>query len=99
VNAHSLRSMFRRRHLAPLTVLFLLSLVVVCGLTAGTAQPSAQASIGNGGGSQLPPEFAQKTREDMEKDFNDDDLKVKGQEPRGKWAYGGGFELPVTDSS
>ena len=92
MNAHSLRPTFRRQHLAPLTALLLFSLVSVCGLTAGTAQPSAQASAGDGRGHQLPPEFAKTKPEDIEKDFNDYDLKVKDQNPRGKWAYGIGVD-------
>ena len=38
MNAHNLRPMLRRRNLAPITTFFLLSLVVVFGISAGTAQ-------------------------------------------------------------
>ena len=38
MNAHTLRSKFRRQNLVPLTAAFLLLLVAVCGLVAGRAQ-------------------------------------------------------------
>ena len=40
MNAHGLRSMFSRRNLAPLTILFLFLLVAVCGFVASGAQQS-----------------------------------------------------------
>jgi hypothetical protein len=85
MNSHISRAMFGRQHLLPLVAFLLFSLVAVCGLMAGTAPSSAQAGGGNGGGNQLPPEFARANPEDTKKDFNDDDLKLKGQKPRGKW--------------
>ncbi len=84
MHAHRLRPMFGRRNLGPLTAFFLLSLVVVCGLTASTTQSSAESSAGNGRGNQLPPESNNQHPED---EFNDDDLKVKGEKPRGKWSF------------
>jgi hypothetical protein len=38
MNAHSLRSMLNRRNLVPLIILFLFSVVVVCGFAASRAQ-------------------------------------------------------------
>lgn len=82
MNAHSLRSILRRENLIPLTFLSLFSILVVCGFAAGTTQSSAEARDGNGRGNQIPPEF----NPNPEKEFNDDDLKVKGQKkPGGAW--------------
>ena len=86
MHAHRSRTMLRRRNFVPLTTLFLFALMVVCGFTASTTQSSAKASVGSGRGNQLPPEFANPNPEDAKKDFNDDDLKVKEQKPRGKLA-------------
>ena len=82
MRAHQLRSMLRRQNTIPSTIFFLLALVAVCGFTAGSGPSSAEASVGNGRGSQIPPEF----NPNPEKEFNDDDLKVKDQKkPRGAW--------------
>jgi hypothetical protein len=80
--------MFNRRNVVPFTAFFLLVVTFVCGLTTGMMQSSAEANVGNGRGNQRPPEFANQTAEDIKKEFNDDDLKVKGEKPRGKWGYG-----------
>ena len=84
MNAHGLRSIFRSHNLLPLTAFSLLSLVVICGLTASTVRSSATAGGGSGQGSQKPPFLR---REDISKEFNDDDLKVKGDKPGGNWRY------------
>lgn len=88
MNTHRLRSLFSRQNVAPLTVFFLLMVIVVCGFIASTGQSSAEASVGDGRGNQIPPEFSSSNAEDAKKDFGDDDLKVKEQKPRGKWGYG-----------
>ena len=93
MNTHSLRSMFSRRHAVSFTIFSLLAAVVICGFAVNTVPSSAEASAGNGRGNQLPPEFAKTTIEDIKKDFNDDDLKVKDQKPRGKWDYGLGPDM------
>jgi hypothetical protein len=85
MNAHSLRPMLRRRNFLPLTVLFLSSLVVVCGLVAGAARSSAEGAGGVRSGAQIPPGLSNPNGEDAKKDFDDNDLKVKEQKPRGKW--------------
>lgn len=88
MNAHSLHPIFSRRNAVPLTAFFVLAFIAVCGFAVSATQSSAEASVGDGRGSQLPPEFANMTAEDAKKDFNDDDLKVKEQKkPRGKWGY------------
>jgi hypothetical protein len=87
MNAHSLRSNFSRQNAAPFTIFFLLAVVVIWGL-AVTMQSSAKARVGNGHVNQRPPEFANRSPEDDKKDFNDDDLKVKDQKPRGRWGTG-----------
>jgi hypothetical protein len=84
MNAHRLRSMLSRQNIVPFTFFFLLIVVVVCGFTASTGRSSAEANVVSGRGNQLPPEFSNRKPEDAKKDFNDDDLKVKEQKPRGK---------------
>ena len=94
MNTHGLRPSCRRQDALPFTIFFLLAITAVCGFIASTGQSSAEASVvnaqGNGGGhvNQRPPEFANRSPEDIAKDFNDDDLKVKDQKPRGKWVTG-----------
>ncbi|HEX8146245.1 MAG TPA: hypothetical protein VF591_03500 [Pyrinomonadaceae bacterium] len=86
MNVHSFRSMLRRQNVVTFTFFFSLAVIVACGFTASTMQSPAEASVGQGRGNQLPPEFANQAAEDAKKDFNDDDLKVKDQKPRGKLA-------------
>ncbi|MFL6332227.1 MAG: hypothetical protein ACJ754_02685 [Pyrinomonadaceae bacterium] len=82
MSAHGLRLMSDRRNLAPFTIFFLLAVTVVCGFIASTGRSSAEASVGNGRANQIPPEF----NPNPDKEFNDDDLKVKGQKkPGGAW--------------
>jgi hypothetical protein len=97
MNAHSFRSILCRQNAVPHVIFFLLIVLLVCGLTVSTMQSSAEASVGDGRGNQLPPEFAKTTIEDIKKDFNDDDLKVKDQKPRGKWGYGLGVNKAQFD--
>ena len=84
MNAHSFRSLFGRQNVVPFTAFCSLIIVVVFGLTAGVAQSSATASGGSGSGAQKPPFMPS---EDLSKEFNDDDLKVKDEKARGKWGY------------
>lgn len=87
MNAHRPRSPFGRQNAAPFTVFFFLLIVVaVSGLTAGVVQSSATA----GGGSGQRPPFP--SDEELKKDFDDDDLKVKDDKARGKW----GSDLHMT---
>lgn len=89
MNAHSLRSMFSRQNVAPFTLFFLLFIVVVFGFTAVTEQSAAkEGTIG-----QLPQGTPDPTGEDIKKGFNDEDLKMKGEKPRGKWAFGTVFDM------
>jgi hypothetical protein len=82
VNTHRPGPIFGRQNALPFTILFLLAVAVVCGFIAGTGRSSAEASVGNGRANQIPPEF----NPNPEKEFNDDDLKVKGQKkPGGAW--------------
>lgn len=83
MNAHGFRSMFSRENAAPLTLFFLLFIVVVFGFTAVTEQSAAKEQAV----SQLPQSMPDPTGEDIKKEFNDDDLKVKGEKPRGKWTF------------
>jgi hypothetical protein len=83
MNAHSLRSMFSRQNVVPFTLFFLLFIVVAFGLTAVTEQSAAK----EGAISQIPKSVPGPTGEDIKKEFNDDDLKVKEEKPRGKWGF------------
>ncbi len=93
MNAHRLRSILSRRNAAPLTILVLFSVVVICGFSVGTAGSSAKVVVA-ASNSQIPPGLRGPTGEDLKKEFNDDDLKVNEEKPRGKWAYS-----PVLDMS
>jgi hypothetical protein len=97
MNTHSLRSLFTRRNAVPSIIFFLLAFVVVCGFLASTGQSSAKdGSIGSK--IQLPQGTPGPTGEDIEKEFNDEDLKVKGDKPRGKWAFGTVFDMSQAES-
>lgn len=85
MNAHNLRTIFSRPNAAPLTIFFSLAVIFLCGFAGSTTRHSAEASVGNGRGLQLPPEF---NNPNPEKEFGDDDLKVKEQKkPRGQWNF------------
>ena len=92
MNAHGFRSVLSRRNLAPLTAFFLLSLVVICGLMASTAQTSATA----GGSGQRPPFMSD---EELKKQFNDDDLKEKEDKFTCKCTYGTLLDSKMGDPS
>ncbi len=98
MNAHSLRSMLSRQNVVPFTLLFLLVAIVICGLTAGTQQSAAKEGAA-GSNSQLPKSASDTTDEDIEKEFNDDDLKMKGEKPRGKWAFATVLDMGQFESS
>lgn len=90
MNSHDFRSMLNRPNVAPYTLFFLLTIVCLCGFAVSHIQPSAEASVSNGHGFQLPAEFA---NPNPEREFNDDDLKVKEQKkPRGVWNVSIGFD-------
>lgn len=89
MNAHGFRSILSRRNAAPFTLFFLLFIVVVFGFTAATEQSAAK----DGAISQLPQGTPDPTGEDIKKEFNDEDLKMKGEKPRGKWAFGTVFDV------
>jgi hypothetical protein len=99
MNTH--RSCLRRGrlNLNALMITLLAAAILTFGFAASTAQPSAEASGSNGGGSQLPPELTKTKPEDIEKDFNDEDLKVKGQKPRGEWGFGIGIDKEQFDDA
>jgi hypothetical protein len=86
MHAHRLRAMFGRRNLVPFTFLFLLAGTLLCGLAASTTQSSAKEGEA-GRNLQLPNGLPGPTGEDIQREFNDDDLKVKGEKPRGKWSF------------
>ena len=83
MNAHNFLPRFSRPNIAPFVFFLLLAGIIVCGLTASMGQPPAEASVGTEHANQIPPEF---NNPNPEKEFNDDDLKVKDQKkPRGVW--------------
>lgn len=71
-----------------MTAFFLFSLVVVYVFVVGAAKVLANQSGEVGRNTQRPPGMPGPFGEDIEKEFNDDDLKVKGEKPRGKWGFG-----------
>jgi hypothetical protein len=81
--------MLSRQNIVPFTFFFLLFIVVVSGITAVTEQSAAK----EGAVSQLPQSMPGPTGEDIKKEFNDDDLKVKGEKPRGKWGFSTVFDM------
>jgi hypothetical protein len=84
MNAHGFRTMFSRQNVVPFTLFFLLFIVVVFGLAVGMEQSAAKERAI----SQLPQGTPGPTGEDIKKEFNDDDLKVKEDKARGKWGVG-----------
>jgi len=84
MNTHSLHSLRRRQNVVPFAFFFLLIVAAISGLTAGVLQSSARASGKIGQDPQRPPFMP---NEDIAKEFNDDDLKVKDDKPSGKWTY------------
>lgn len=86
MKAHNRRPILRRQNFVLLTTLFLFWLVAVCGFMVGAARSSA-AVDGVMGGNIQSPAIPGPTGEDIKKEFNDDDLKVKGEKPRGKWGF------------
>ena len=85
MNAHSPRPVLSRQNAVPYVTFFFLAVVVICGFTASTGRSFAEASGGDGRGNQIPPEFV---NPNPEKEFNDDDLKVKERKkPLGEWNF------------
>ncbi len=84
MNAHKHRPILSPQNIVPFTLFFFLAIVVVFGLTAGTEQSAATVSGGSAHGTQKSP-FP--PSEDLAKEFNDDDMKVKGDQPGGNWKY------------
>jgi hypothetical protein len=96
VNAHCRRTILRRRTFAFLTAL--LWSHVVCG--PGTAGSAGKQDGAGGRKVQLPPDLQGLSLEDIKKEFNDDDLKVLEETPRGKWGYGLSYDIPqLNDTS
>ena len=91
--ARTFRPTSVRRNFGSLTVI-LSSLILVCGLTAGTARSSGGQDGGGGRTVQRPPDMPGPFGEDIKKEFNDGDLKVLEEIPRGKWGYGLSYDTP-----
>jgi hypothetical protein len=82
MNTHDLRSKISHQNAASFMIFVILAVIVVCGFMASAGQSSAEASVGGGRGNQIPPEF----NPNPDKEFNDDDLKVKAEKkPGGVW--------------
>ncbi|MBV9924441.1 MAG: hypothetical protein JOZ96_05315 [Acidobacteria bacterium] len=86
MNTHDFRPIFGRHNAFLFTFFFLLAGVVLCGFAASTTQSSANGGAA-GNNIQLPNAMPGPTGEDIQREFNDDDLKVKGEKPRGKWTF------------
>ena len=98
MHAHGFRPMHRRQTLAALTVFSLFSVVAGCGLVAGTVPSSAKEGTA-GTNVRIPQGMPGPTGEDIDKEFNDDDLKMKGEKPRGKWGFATVLDLSQFGSS
>jgi hypothetical protein len=90
--------MFSRQNAVPYTILFLLVGIVVFGFIASTA-PSAAMDGAAGSNIRLPQDVPGQTGEDIGKEFNDDDLKVKGEKPRGKWGFATVLDMSQFENS
>ena len=97
MNTHTLRSMFSRQNAVPFTFFFLLAVIVFCGFLAGSARSSAKEGVA-GSNVQSQSDIPGPHGQDLEKEFNDDDLKVKGEKPRGKWGFGTVFDMSQAES-
>lgn len=98
MHAHTSRTMLRPQNSVPCTSLLLLVSIIVFGLTMSTAPSSAKEGAA-GSNIQLPPGVPGPTGEDIAKEFNDDDLKMKGEKPRGKWGFATVFDRGQLESS
>lgn len=80
------------------TAAALFSIAIAYGAAPSAAHPPAPVDAGVNDKLQSPPPLAKSTPpEDIRKDFNDDDLKVKEEKPRGKW--GAGLVMDVNQSN
>lgn len=98
MNTYRLHSMLNRQNVTSFTAFFSLLIVVGFGLIAGTQQSAAKGGAA-GSKIQLPKSTSDTTDEDMAKEFNDDDLKMKGEKPRGKWGFATVFDRSQLESS
>lgn len=99
MHAHSLRTVLRRENFIPVTILFLFLLVAVSGFVVGTVRSASTEGVGGASHIQSPPGVAGPNGEDIEKEFDDGDLKVKGEKPRGKWAFATVLDMSQFGSS
>ena len=88
MNVHNFRSMFSRQNFVPLTILFLLSVVVVCGFVASRAQSPAEG--GREVVDKIPKHLPIKIKVKKEKEEKVKDLKNEG------WL--GELEVEVTNT-
>lgn len=97
MNAHSLSIRKSRPNLV-LTLVILLTSIIL-GVTSRTAWSSAKGEGGAGSNDQGPASLPASNVEDIKKEFNDDDLKMKGGRPRGKWGFATVFDRGQLESS
>jgi len=99
MNAHRLRTLTRRYNFVALLVALLSTIVFAYGVMSGAAQSPANQDGGTNSNIQRPLPMPGPFGEDMAKEFNDDDLKVKGEKPRGKWGFALLFDRSQFDDS
>ncbi len=98
MNAQRFRRLTRRQNLVALLVASLSSIVFAYGVMSGAAQSPAKQDGGTNSNIQRPPGMPGPFGEDIAKEFNDD-LRVKGEKPRGKWGFGLLFDRRQFDDS
>lgn len=89
------RTRLRRPTFSQMLMILLALFIFAAGAAVSTAQPAQEGAAG--GNTQRPPGVPGPFGEDIEKEFNDDDLKVKKEKPRGRWGSGLQFDKNQLD--
>ena len=97
MNAHSLSTPKPRPNVVLILVILLSS--VILGVTSRTAWSSVKGEGRGGSNDQSPASLPNPNGEDIEKEFNDDDLKMRGEKPRGKWGFATVFDRSQLEST
>ncbi len=83
MKAQKILQTLQRHSLISLAIVLLSSIVALSGLASSTAQSPTKSD----------EDIKKNLKEDIEKEFNDDDLKVKEEKVRGKWGTGLAFDM------